>query len=37
LNLREFGILSRQISTQGKVQWIPEASLEFRLQFRESN
>jgi hypothetical protein len=37
LNLREFGILSRQISTQGKVQWIPEAGLEFRLLFRESN
>ena len=36
LNLREFGILYKpQLGGSGK-QWIPEASLEFRLHFRES-
>lgn len=36
LNLREFGVLSRQIINSGESQWIPEAALEFRLIFRES-
>jgi hypothetical protein len=36
LNLREFGILSNQITAPGKIQWIPEASLQFNLHFRES-
>lgn len=36
LNLREFGILSNQVTTPGKIQWIPEASLQFNLHFRQS-
>jgi hypothetical protein len=36
LNLREFGILSNQITAPGNIQWIPEAGLQFNLHFRES-
>ena len=36
LNLREFGILSNQVTAPGKIQWIPEASLQFNLHFRQS-
>lgn len=33
LNLRDFGILSRQIPNPAKVQWQPEARLELKLRF----
>jgi|GEM_PF-3539361 len=36
LNLREFGILSNQLNAPGKIQWIPEAGLQFNLHFKES-
>ena len=36
LNLREFGVLSRQVTNPSQRQWIPEASLEFRLFFPEN-